>query len=160
MKKVLKELLLLGVFIFILTNIISYLRKPELANDRLPQSTLTLLDGTRYRFEPTRPVIIHFWATWCRVCNMEASNIDQLSKQYDVITIAVNSGEDSAIRDYMKKYDLHFKVYNDSNGEWAKHFNVKVFPTTFIYDAKGRLRFTEVGYTSTVGLLGRMKLIE
>ncbi len=160
MKKILKELLLLSVSVFILTNIISYLRQPELTNDRLPQSTLTLLDGARYRFEPTHPVIIHFWATWCRVCKMEASNIDRISKQYDVITIAINSGADSDLQAYMKKYDLHFKVYNDSNGEWAKRFNIKVFPTTFIYDAKGKLRFTEVGYTSTVGLIARMKLVE
>jgi thioredoxin-related protein len=60
----------------------------------------------------------------------------------------------------MKKHQLHFKVLNDYDGSWAKRFNVTVFPTTFIYDSSGELRFSEVGYTTTAGLLARMKLVE
>jgi len=160
MKKIIKEISISIVLILILSNIISYLRQPELPTDRLPAGTLQLLDGTVYSFGSSRPVIIHFWATWCRVCKMEASNIERLSREYDVITIAVNSGENDEIQSYIKKYNLHFKVYNDKRGEWAKRFNVNVFPTTFIYDADGKLRFTEVGYTTTAGLLARMKIVE
>ena len=60
----------------------------------------------------------------------------------------------------MQEKGLSFKVLNDKDGEWGRVFKIEVFPTTFIYDAKGELRFTEVGYTSTAGLLARLEWIE
>jgi thioredoxin-related protein len=60
----------------------------------------------------------------------------------------------------MKERGLTFKVLNDVNGEWANKFKVEMFPTTFIYNANGELKFTEVGYTTTAGLLARLKLID
>jgi len=58
----------------------------------------------------------------------------------------------------MIEKNLSFRVVNDSDGVLAKQLNIEAYPTTFIYDASGELKFTEVGYTSTVGLLARIKL--
>jgi len=159
-KSILKELILGLIAIFILSNIISYVRKPDLSSTQLPQAELTLLDGTSYSLTKGKPVVIHFWATWCKVCKLEAQNIETLSKQYEVLTIAVNSGDDAKVQAYMKERQLTFKVFNDVDSNWGKKFKVEVFPTTFIYDGKGELKFTEVGYTTTAGLLARMKLLE
>jgi thiol-disulfide isomerase/thioredoxin len=155
-----KELVIGAVAIFILSNIISYLRKPVLSSTQLPQAEVTLLDSRPYRLKTGKPLVIHFWATWCKVCKLEAQNIETLSKQYEVLTIAVNSGDNGKIEAYLKERGVTFKVLNDLDGTWAKQFNVEVFPTTFIYDKKGELKFTEVGYTTTAGLLARLKLLE
>ncbi len=159
-KSILKELILGAIAIFILSNIMSYIRKPELNSTQLPQVELILLDGTPYSLKTGKPVVIHFWATWCKVCKLEAQNIETLSKKYEVLTIAVNSGDDAEVEAYMKERQLTFKVLNDIDSTWAKKFKVEVFPTTFIYDGKGELKFTEVGYTTTAGLLARLKLLE
>jgi thiol-disulfide isomerase/thioredoxin len=159
-KKLLKELLAGAVIIFILSNIISWIRQPKLDSTHLPERTVALLDGSTYRLKPGKPVMIHFWATWCRVCKLEAPNIQHLSQKYEVLTVAVDSGSVEDIQDYMEKHQLLFKVLNDYDSSWAKRFNVTVFPTTFIYDSSGELRFSEVGYTTTAGLLARMKLVE
>ena len=159
-KKLMKNIAAGLLLIFIFSNIISWLKKPDLDSNQLPDGTVTLLDGSSYTFEKGRPVILHFWASWCRVCKMEASNIERLSKEYEVVTVAVNSGSDKELKAYMKRHNLHFKVLNDVNGKWAKRFKIEVFPTTFIYDAKGELRFTEIGYTTTAGLLARIKIVE
>lgn len=155
-----KDIAIGAIALFILTNIISYLRQPELPSDHLPKIEAILLDGTSYLSTQSKPLVIHFWATWCPACKLEAANIQRVSKHYEVLTIAVNSGEDSKIQDYMDERELSYKVINDQDGNWAQRFRVEAFPTTFIYDAKGQLRFTEVGYTTTAGLLARLKLIE
>jgi thiol-disulfide isomerase/thioredoxin len=160
LKSILKELTIGAIAIFILSNIISYVRKPELTSTQLPQVEVTLLNTSPYTLKKGKPVVIHFWATWCKVCKLEAQNIETLSKQYEVLTIAVNSGENAQIKAYLKERDLTFRVLNDVDGSWAKQFNVEVFPTTFIYDKSGELRFAEVGYTTTAGLLARLKLLE
>jgi len=159
-KAVLKQLAIGLLTIFILSNIISWIKKPALDSTHLPKGTVRLVDGTHYTFQTGKPLIIHFWASWCRVCKMEASNIERLSKRYEVLSIAVNSGSDEAVKTYMKEHGLHFHVLNDVDGSWARRFKVEVFPTTFIYDTKGELCFTEVGYTTTAGLLARVKMVE
>ncbi len=160
LKSILKELLLGAGVLLIVTNIVSYLRQPELSSTHLPKIDVKLLDGSMYERQEGKSLVVHFWATWCPTCKLEASNIQTLSEHYEVLTIAVNSGEDTKIETYLKERDLSFKVINDKEGNWAKDFNVEAYPTTFIYDAKGELRFTEVGYTSTAGLLARLKYIE
>ena len=104
--------------------------------------------------------MIHFWAVWCPTCKLEASNIEFVSQQYNVLTIAVNSGSDEKVKAYMQENGLTFNVINDVDGAWAKQFKVETYPTTFIYNAKGKLKFTDVGYTTTAGLLARFEWIE
>jgi len=159
-KSILKELLIAAVLLLIVTNVVSYLRQPELSSTHLPKIEAKLLDGSAYEVKEGKSLVVHFWATWCPTCKLEASNIQTLSEHYEVLTIAVNSGEDAKVDAYLKERDLSFKVINDKEGTWAQKFNVEAYPTTFIYDAKGELRFTEVGYTSTAGLLARLKYVE
>jgi len=160
LKKILKELVIGVLLLFILSNIISYIRKPELNSTHLPKIDVTLLDGSIFKQGEGKPLVIHFWADWCRICKLEAQNIETLSKQYEVLTIAVKSGNSEKVKAYMKDRGLTFKVLNDVDGTWAKKFKVEMFPTTFIYDGNGELKFTEVGYTTTAGLLARLKLLE
>ena len=159
-KSIAKEIAIVGVLAFILSNIISYMRSPELSSTQLPQMEVRLLDGSQYSAEKGKPLVLHFWATWCPACKLEAPNIEFVSKDYEVLTVAVGSGNDAKVQSYINKYQYTFKVLNDSEGKWAKQFNVEAYPTTFIYDSKGELRFTEVGYTTIAGLLARLKLIE
>lgn len=160
LKSILKEVIIAAVLIFILINIISYIRKPDLSTTQLPKIEVQLLDGSIFSVEEGKSLIVHFWALWCPTCKFEAPNIEAVSKTYNVLTVAVNSGSDTKLQAYMKEHDLSFKVLNDSEGTWAKQFKVEAFPTTFVYDAKGELKFTEVGYTTTAGLLARLEWIK
>ncbi|MBD3790355.1 MAG: protein disulfide oxidoreductase [Campylobacterales bacterium] len=162
LKKRLKEALIWIIIITVASNVISYLRKPSLSSDMLPSIKMAMIDGRIFdsKMVEGKPLILHFWGVWCPVCKMEASNIQTLSEKYTVITIAVNSESNEEIREYMQKNGLDFDVINDEEGNLAKRFNVEVFPTTFIYDGKGKLRFSETGYTTTAGLLSRMAIVK
>ena len=159
-KSILKEIFIALVLLFVLSNIINYIRQPELGSTQLPQIEVQLIDGSTFQVEKGKPLVIHFWATSCPACKLEAPNIETVSKKYDVLSIAVNSGSNEKVKSYMQQNELHFNVFNDVDGAWATEFNIEVYPTTFIYDAKGKLRFTDVGYTTTAGLLARLEWIE
>ena len=158
-KSIVKEITTGLLVLFILSTAMSYFKAPNLDFKNTPNLEVELLDGTTYMQEKDKPLVIHFWAKWCRVCKLEIQNIEELSKNYNVLTIAVNSGSNDELKSYMKEKDLSFKVINDLDSKWAKKFKVEAFPTTFIYNSKSKLKFTEVGYTTTVGLFARLELL-
>lgn len=143
-----KEILSLIIIITVLANIISYYKSTDLNKTKLDLKGISIAKN--------KPILIHFWATWCPTCSIEASNIQTISEHYEVLTIAVDSGDDQNINNYLKKHDLNFKVINDKNSIYSKQFNISVFPTTLIYDKNKNIIFSEVGYTSTIGLMVRM----
>ena len=162
LKKIVKEIAIGLLILFVLSNVLSYIRKPTLDNNTFPQTKSQLIDNSY--FETTKikgkPLLVHFWALWCPTCKLEAANIQALSKKYEVVTIAVRSGSNETLKNYMYENGFDFKVINDINGNWAEEFKIEAFPTTFIYDKNGELHFTEVGYTTTAGLFARMKILE
>lgn len=156
MKKYIKEIVSFVIILTILANIISYYKSTDLNKDTLDFTSVKLLDDTLYDIAKQKPILIHFWATWCPICDVEASNIQKISNNFEVITIAVDSTSTKEIKNYLEKHNLSFKVINDLDKQYAKKFNISVFPTTFIYDKHQNLIFSEVGYTSTIGLYLRM----
>lgn len=159
-KRVFREVIIFLILLFVVTSVVSYIRQPTLDSNVLPEMEVVLLDGSIFKPEKGKPLVVHFWATWCPTCRFEASNVESVSDAYEVVTVAVNSGEDKVLQAYMQAHELTFRVINDKKSRWATQFKVSAFPTTFIYDVKGELAFTEVGYTTTAGLLARLKLAE
>lgn len=157
-KKYLKEGIISVVMLIIAMNGISYYKSLDLNKDRLDIDTFILLDDSIYTVPKNKLIIIHFWASWCPTCKFEAPNIEKVSKDYEVITIAVQSGSKKEIQKYLDEQKLSFIVVNDEDGFYSQKFNIKGFPTTFIYDKDKNLKFSEVGYTSTAGLYSRLIL--
>jgi len=158
LKKWSKELLYTALIIFIVSNVMSFLRSPDIKDKHLPEISTILSNGELFSTLDfaDQPVMIHFWASWCPTCKIEATNIQAIADEYNVLTIAVKSGSATKINTYLKHNDLDYKVINDEQGALAQTFLVQAYPTTFIYNKDNELIFTEVGYTSTWGLKLRM----
>jgi thiol-disulfide isomerase/thioredoxin len=157
-KKYIKEGIFFIIILIIIVNSISYYKSLDLNKNKLDIQTFTLLDNNKYTLVKNKPILIHFWATWCPICKVEAPNIQKLSKDYEVITIAVQSGSKKEIEEYLAENKLTFNVVEDKDNFYSQKFNIKVFPTTLIYDKDKNLKFSEVGYSTTVGLYSRMLL--
>jgi len=160
--RILREVATFAFILWIGSTALSWWRAPKLDSDTLPHLQGTLLDGNPLDTDiyKGKPLLIHFWGTWCPVCKQEAPNIARVAQRYNVLTIAVNSRNDAHIRTWMQEHGITYPVLNDPSGRWAAQFKVSVYPTNFIYNASGKLTFTEVGYSTTAGLLARMKMAE
>ena len=158
-KGIIKEVVTTLLLFFIISIVINYIRKPDVNEDiyslKLTDISGKLLEMNSYKKEP---LVVHFWATWCPTCKLEAPNIGRISKKYNVITIAVNSGSHEKIEAFMKEHELDYRVVNDKSGSLANRFGIEAYPTTLIYDKDGKLKFTEVGYSTTLGLQARLQL--
>ena len=158
-KKIFKEIISTIIIFFLVSMVLNYIRKPDIKENIYDYKLVdTHGQGVDFSSYKGKPLIVHFWATWCPTCKLEASNIDDLSKEYNVVSIAVTSGDNEAINDFMQKHQLTYKVISDAEGSLAKKFNIQAYPTTLIYTQKGKLKFAEVGYSTTVGLKARLHL--
>ena len=131
----------------------------DIASGQAPVLSGKTLDGQLFSTATAdKPVLVHFWASWCRICRFEQNSIDAIARDYPVITVAMQSGSNQAVARHLREQGLGFAVINDEYGDISRQFGVKVVPTTFIIDASGKIRFVEVGFSSEAGLRARLWL--
>jgi thiol-disulfide isomerase/thioredoxin len=157
LKKFFKELAVL-LLIIIITSIGVNLYKtrnavtgpaPELSEISIKGKSLTLLNQKQ-------PVLVHFWATWCPVCSLGHGTIDSIAKDYPVISIAMQSGNEQELLNFMSEKQLSYPVIEDDAGEIARQWNVRGVPASFIISPGGEIEFVEIGYSSEIGLRLRL----
>ncbi len=108
---------------------------------------------------PDKPVLVHFWATWCPICSSEQGSIVALAKDHpEVITVAMASGSPDEVSRHLRAQGLAFPVVNDPDGAISRTWGVHAVPASFIVGTDGKIRFIEVGYTTEVGLRLRLWL--
>jgi len=119
-----------------------------------PELAATTVEGEAVRLEG--PTLVHFWATWCGVCDAMDGNVAAVAEDHQVITVATRSGGPASVRAHLEEHGLHMPTIDDSSGALARRWGVRSFPTSFFVDADGEIVTTEVGYTSELGLRGRL----
>jgi len=131
-----------------------------IASGPAPALAGVLLDGKPAALSTFagRPVLVHFWATWCPICRAEQGSIDALAQEAPVITVAMQSGDHVAVTQHLRKEALSFPVLNDPDGAIAAQWGVRAVPASFIVDGAGQIRYVEVGYTTGIGLRLRLWL--
>ncbi|MDH3325267.1 MAG: protein disulfide oxidoreductase [Gammaproteobacteria bacterium] len=125
-----------------------------------PEISGWMLEGKAFEslHASSKPVLVHFWATWCKVCKLEQGSINSLSQDYNVITLASQSGSFSEVKKFQIDNDLKFPIIVDQNGSLAKQWGVVGFPSSFVVDENNEIRFVEVGFTTEIGLKLRLWL--
>jgi len=117
-------------------------------------------DGFDLRQQRDKPLLVHFWATWCPVCKYENSNVASIVGDYQVITLASWSEGAEQVKDYLQQENLSMPVIVDEDGEWAKVYGVKGVPASFFIDGNGDIQYIESGYTTELGYRLRMWWLE
>ena len=100
-----------------------------------------------------KPVLVAFWATWCPVCKAEDGNLQSISADHPVLSIAMQSEK---IAQHMQTRGLTFAAIDDANASLANAWNVRGVPSHFVIDGQGNVRFRVVGYATTWGLRARL----
>ena len=149
-----------GAIFLVLLFGIRWYQKRDMPQGAAPDLTGKDLHGASVSLAGYRgqPVLVHFWATWCGVCKAEQSNIDALSRDLPVLSVASKSGEVNEVATYVQENAVAPSVVVDPDGELARRFGVHLFPSTFVIDGTGAIRHVEVGYSTQVGLRARMWL--
>lgn len=90
-------------------------------------------------------VLINFWATWCPPCRAEMPSMQRLKEKMagkPFAILAVDMGEtQDVVRAYIREIKTDFTVLLDKDGHALKAWKVFAFPTSYVVDAQGKIRY-------------------
>ncbi len=140
-------LLFLGLAVFL------WMAGRELLLSAVPKVRLPGIHGTvrslqQYR---GRVLLVSFWATTCPGCVEELPEFHHLEQIYagrpfQMVGISMQGDNPRAIASLARVYGLHYPLLMDVGGYAAHAFgDVNLTPTNFLVDAKGRIRYRQVG---------------
>ena len=92
-----------------------------------------------------KTIFINFWATWCKPCVEEMLSIEKaqsIMKDNEVVFLLASSEGIEEIKEFSRNHNYQFNYVHLGNGE---ALNLQALPTTFIFNPKGSLVFSEMG---------------
>ena len=116
-----------------------------------------------------KPMIIDFWATWCKPCKKELDAISEdytdWTKETGVKLIAISIDESrssSKVGTDAKSHGWDFEVYIDENQDFKRAMNVGDIPQVFVINGNGEIVWQHSGYVdgSEAHLLEIIKKVE
>ena len=158
MKKT-KQLLLYLALFFVVSLAVDAWRGRNLPSGPIGPLNLTTLSGavTDVRqLSHEQPVVLYFWGTWCPICEWVSPTIDWLADDYEVLSIAIRSGEDRQLAQFMAANDYKFATVNDNTGVLAQRWQIIATPTVAII-ANGEIVSYTTGASTPMGLWLRLQ---
>ena len=100
------------------------------------------------------PIIISFWATWCKPCKAELNTI---AEEYDdwtdetgvkLIAVSIDDARSSTrVEPYINAQGWEYLVLLDPNGDLKRAMNVNNVPHTFLVNGDGKIVWDHNNYS-------------
>ena len=93
-----------------------------------------------------KTILLNFWATWCKPCKEEMPSIERAQNILEDENIVFLMGSSESIEEITAfKINNNYK-FNYIRIENSEELDIRALPTTFIFNAEGKLVFSEMGF--------------
>ena len=126
-------------------------------NKLLPSVDLKTINGKSININSIEnnemPIVINFWATWCKPCKKELNNIAEVYDEWQdetgvkIIAISIDDTRSmSKVAPYVNSVGWEYEVYLDPNGDLKRSMGVSTVPHTFLLNSKKEIVWQHRGY--------------
>jgi thiol-disulfide isomerase/thioredoxin len=100
-----------------------------------------------------KPILLNFWATWCKPCIQELSNLSSVYEDWKeatgvkIVAVSVDDVRNSAkVAPFVNGKRWEYEVYLDENGDLKRAMNVNNVPHSFLIDGNGKVVWQHNSY--------------
>jgi len=118
---------------------------------KAPEVVSQDLEGKKVKLSDLKGkvVVLDIWATWCGPCRAMIPHTRELVKKMDkkpFVFVSISADEKKAtVTEFMKKNEMPWTHWwNGSSGGIISDWEVEYFPTIYILDHKGVIRFKDL----------------
>ncbi len=113
------------------------------------------LEGKKTEFSDLyreKPLVVSFWATWCKPCCRELKHFQKFFETYDdsgvgFLSVCVNEAKDqSKVRAFLAGNRYNFPTLLDPEQQAMRKFGLKDVPGSFILNTEGRIVWSHFGF--------------
>ena len=149
------KLLSLIVFLFFISLPLHAQNDEDLAGRKAPNFKLINLSGKYVELNKeigNGPILLSFWATWCKPCLEEMVEFNKIYQDYKekgftLLAISTDTEKSVAkVKPYIKSKNYKFPVLFDTNSEVARKYYAQQMPYTVMLDKNGNIVYTHLGY--------------
>jgi peroxiredoxin len=124
---------------------------------QLPNVQLKDIDGNTVQTGAIsnngKPIIISFWATYCKPCLRELKAIHEVYPDWQdetgvkMIIVSIDQAQDdNKVKPLVDGFGWEYEVLLDPNGDFKRAMNVQNVPHVFVLDGKGKIVYNHAGY--------------
>lgn len=98
------------------------------------------------------PVLLDFWATWCKPCLAALPEIQALHERYaeaglTVIGVSIDGPRNFArVRPFVRRLGLEYAIVLDEDGSLQRRYQVQAIPLTVLIGRDGRVANVVQGF--------------
>lgn len=98
------------------------------------------------------PVVLDFWATWCKPCLAALPELDAVHRRLaprglTVIGVSIDGPRNfPKVRPFAQRYGLGFPIVLDEDGSLQQRFQVRAIPTSVLISTEGRVVHVAQGW--------------
>ena len=107
-------------------------------------------------------VVLDFWATWCAPCREMIPDLrewhERLKDQpFELISVSADQSVDT-LKSFLGDNDMPWTHWFAGDSDILREWNVRGYPTTFILDAGGKVRYSDLRGEALEGAVNNLLL--
>jgi peroxiredoxin len=118
------------------------------AGNNAPPVTLDMLDGGAMPLKDLKGqvVLVNFWATWCPPCRAEMPGFQKVYEAlhgdgFTVVGVSMDDASRAQVASFLQDHGIHYPVAMATTDVVAGFGGVNSYPTSFLVDRRGRVRY-------------------